>query len=510
MNCLNPPRSLCNNNNCAKCYNNSFASHEKSRYISNKNLLDLRSLTRSSAKKILFDCECGHAFISQPSYINKGTWCPYCANRSLCINDDCKLCYEKSFASSDKAKYWSDINNCKPRNVFKSASQKYTFNCICNHSFESRLHSITAGFWCPYCANIKLCDNNNCDTCYKKSFASHDKSKYWSNENNILPRNIFNGTIVKYKFNCNECNHSFDSSISEITGAKHTWCPYCGLQILCDNINCNFCYEKSFASHEKSKYWSSNNIKTPKEIFKKSSYKGLFDCKCGHTFESTISNITANKNWCPYCSKFPTKLCNKDTCIQCFNNSFASIDASKYWSKSNELKPRQVFKNTSRTKYKFNCLYCNKIYESCPHNVTIGIWCNCTINKTESKLHNYLLSICNFAIEKQKKFDWCKKKLCLPFDFCIEQYKLIIELDGPQHFMQISNWKDPIKTRLNDKFKMTCANEHGYSVIRILQTDVLNNKNDWESKLKTSIKRYGTATNIFLGNSYDEWKNDIT
>ena len=42
---------------------------------------------------------------------------------------------------------------------------------------------------------------------------------------------------------------------------------------LCNNIDCKICYEKSFASHEKSKYWSAKNgdIK-PREIFKSSRF----------------------------------------------------------------------------------------------------------------------------------------------------------------------------------------------------------------------------------------------
>ena len=424
---------------------------------------------------------------------------------SLCGQNDCVKCYNKSFASNEKAKYWSNINNCQPKDVFKSTGKKYKFECVCEHTFESRLCTITSGCWCPYCANIKLCDNNDCDSCYKKSFASNEKAKYWSIMNIILPRNVFNGTTNKYKFNCDKCNHSFESRISEITGSKQSWCPYCGFQILCTDDNCKFCYEKSFASVDKSKYWSPNNIKKPREIFKNSTYKGLFDCECGHTFESTMYNMTSSSNWCPYCSKSPTKLCNNILCIKCFDNSFASVDMSKYWSKTNELKPRQIFKHTGRQKYNFDCPHCNKIYKSCPHNVTNGNWCSCIINKTENKLHNYLLSICNFKIEKQKTFDWCKKKLRLPFDFCIDEYKLIIELDGPQHFIQVSNWNDPIETKNNDKFKMKCANENGYSIIRILQTDVWNDKNDWKFNLIKSIKKYDNVTNIFFGDCYDDW-----
>jgi hypothetical protein len=51
---------------------------------------------------------------------------------------------------------------------------------------------------------------------------------------------------------------------------------------------------------------------------------------------------------------------------------------------------------------------------------------------------------------------------------------IIIELDGLQHFKQVSNWKSPDDNLINDKYKMKCVNENNYSIIRILQDDVYN------------------------------------
>lgn len=48
---------------------------------------------------------------------------------------------------------------------------------------------------------------------------------------------------------------------------------------------------------------------------------------------------------------------------------------------------------------------------------------------------NYMISYNqDMNIIPQKMFDWCKNIRCLPFDFCIEDLKLIIELDDRQHF----------------------------------------------------------------------------
>jgi len=50
-----------------------------------------------------------------------------CSDKKLCDKEDCKKCFEKSFASHEKAKYWSNKNELKPRQVFKSSGKKYFF-----------------------------------------------------------------------------------------------------------------------------------------------------------------------------------------------------------------------------------------------------------------------------------------------------------------------------------------------------------------------------------------------
>ena len=94
------------------------------------------------------------------------------------------------------------------------------------------------------------------------------------------------------------------------------------------------------------------------------------------------------------------------------------------------------------------------------------------------------------SLIKQFKKKWCINELTnkyLPFDFCVPEYKIIIELDGPQHFRQIMNWKSPEEQHRTDKFKEECANNNGYSVIRLLQEDVLYDTYDWVKELYLSL-----------------------
>jgi len=113
--------------------------------------------------------------------------------------------------------------------------------------------------------------------------------------------------------------------------------------------------------------------------------------------------------------------------------TFDSHPKSKFWSKRNTLKPNQLALN-SHKKCWFDC--------ACGHE----------------------------------------------FDFVIEDRKIIIELDGKQHFEQIGKWQSPEKNREIDIYKMKCANENGFSIIRILQKDVYNNKYNWLDELCENIE----------------------
>nr|WNL49517.1 hypothetical protein MarFTMF_001 [Marseillevirus sp.] len=89
----------------------------------------------------------------------------------------------------------------------------------------------------------------------------------------------------------------------------------------------------------------------------------------------------------------------------------------------------------------------------------------------------------------QFKVSWCKnpeKNTFLPFDFCVS--KTIIELDGRQHYEQVSNWQSPELIQKSDRYKEECAIQNGYSVLRILQDDVWSDKIDWKKLLLEHIK----------------------
>ena len=482
----------------------------------NGNKINPINIYISTSSKYFFNCEdCTIDIFTSPNQLTKRK-----ANKFLCKSccskidyDKRKLLYQNSFASHEKSKYWSDKNELKPNEVSKCSGNKYFFNCDdCNHEFESSLNNINKNKWCPYCCtpSRKLCNDNECKLCFEKSFASHEKSKFWSYKNELKSRQVFKSSSSKFIFDCYICNHNFAMSLNDISSKQKSWCPYCVNQKLCNDNECKLCFDKSFASHEKSKFWSDKNELKSRKVFKSSGQKIIFDCNiCNHEFISSIGHITEKENptWCPYCVN--QKLCNDNECKLCFEKSFASHKKSKFWSDKNELKSRKVFKS-SHKKYLFNS-DCGHNFSSSLSDITTGTWCPYCINKTEQKLYEKLLLIYPELIQ-QYKVEWCKNITYLPFDFCIEEYKIIIELDGKQHFEQVSNWKPPEKNQERDKYKMICANDNNFSIIRILQEDVFYDTFDWVDEIKQSIQKIiddKIIQNIFIckNNEYDIFNN---
>ena len=409
------------------------------------------------------------------------------------------LSFENSFASNKKSIYWSKKNKLQPYNVSKATNKKFIFDCnICGHEFIKRISNIHNNQWCPFCCKIKskLCINIECEFCFKRSFASSDKSKYWSSKNKIKPRDINISSGKKFIFNCNICTHEFIAQLVKIT--NNTWCPYCCdyNKKLCDNIQCNLCLNNSFLSSEKSKYWSSKNKIQPRNVNILSGKKYIFNCNCGHEFLSQINSIYKG-HWCPYCCNGGSqKLCNNELCIMCLNNSFANNEKSKYWSYKNTEKPRQVM-NSTKNKYIFSCENNHEFKKSLNHISSQKSWCPMCKHKTEKKLYDWLinkLSVNN--IEHQFKINKYK------YDFYIKDLNLIIELDGLQHFKQISNWKSPESCLINDVKKINLSIINKYKIIHITQEDVLYDKNNWNIILENIIKNIKNSNhNVYFINT---------
>jgi hypothetical protein len=122
-------------------------------------------------------------------------------------------------------------------------------------------------------------------------------------------------------------------------------------------------------------------------------------------------------------------------------------------------------------------------FEQTPNSHLSGSGCPKCAFKTESMVMEFLNKHDIFS-DQQFSPNWLnningnsKKRR---FDIAIHLTKTIIEIDGGQHFKQVRNWGSPEFQRRNDVDKMLLALEHGYSVVRLFQEDIYNQKWNWQ------------------------------
>ena len=330
-------------------------------------------------KMIKWNCfSCDHVYEQTPAKKNGyGRGCPYCCNPpKLLCEKDCETCFSKSCASNPKMiELWNENNELKPEQVFKSSGTKINWNCnVCNHIYEQSPHKKTALRDCPYCANKILCEKD-CDICFNKSCASIPNNVLiWHTDNKLKPEQVFKNSNYKIKWNCLNCNHVYEQSVSHKNGRDRN-CPYCcnPPKKLCEK-DCETCFYKSCASiPDNVLIWNSDNKLHPRQVFLYSNAKYKWNClKCTHVYYQTaIDKNGIQQSGCPYCCNPPQKICESE-CEKCFNKTCASIPSNVLiWHSDNELKPEQVFIN-SNNKIKWNCLICNNFYEQSPANKNGG------------------------------------------------------------------------------------------------------------------------------------------
>lgn len=103
-------------------------------------------------------------------------------------------------------------------------------------------------------------------------------------------------------------------------------------------------------------------------------------------------------------------------------------------------------------------------------HITLKQGCpRCNDSKGENYINDYL-KYNNIKFIREKRFNGCKNKFSLPFDFYLPIFNICIEYDGIQHFEPIEIWgghKSLIKTIMRDNIKNEYCKKNNIKLIRI-------------------------------------------
>jgi Zn finger protein HypA/HybF involved in hydrogenase expression len=188
---------------------------------------------------------------------------------------------------------------------------------------------------------------------------------------------------------------------------------------------------------------------------------------CNKPFLKTFNKFKSAKQGCSHCSKQQHTL-------------------NKYSSEEDVFKKLQkVHDNTliflssykgDHEKIKIKSTLCNHTWEATPHNLKKGNYCpKCKESKLEMKTSKVLdlirRKLPHWSYEREKRFNDCKDKYTLPFDFYLHNKKTnkfyLIECQGIQHYESTffsKNFDDRVR---KDRIKSNYAMENRIPLLSI-------------------------------------------
>jgi hypothetical protein len=182
---------------------------------------------------------------------------------------------------------------------------------------------------------------------------------------------------------------------------------------------------------------------------------------------------------------------NIKSCKKCFNST-AKLTHDEFL---NKFKLRTDYKEYEiLSKYINSSTYieilhkpCNNILKVIPTKYINDNYNTCKYCNNIRKESKNVRIIKNFLIEnninfiQEKSFDDCKNIFLLPFDFYLEDYDILIEYDGEQHFRSggIISEEKLISTKINDEIKNKWCREHNKLLIRFNnRSSIISTLND--------------------------------
>lgn len=197
--------------------------------------------------------------------------------------------------------------------------------------------------------------------------------------------------------------------------------------------------------------------------YKNASTPTGFICEKGHEIEMRWKDIKGRGDNCPICSRQARTKTQKE-----FDKEVYDLTNGEYFP-IGEYKGNKVKVDILHTK-------CMEIYSVRPDVfLTNGSRCSCESESRGQKAMRNILQAKGFNFAEEVRFDQCRYKSTLPFDFVVykddnKTIDFIIEVDGEFHRQSIMG-SDLEGTQLRDSIKTKYCEENEIPLLRIEYND---------------------------------------
>lgn len=269
----------------------------------------------SSSKKIYWQClkdqeHVWTATVESRTGKRAGN-CPFCINQRLSRTNSIAYLYPEI------AKQWHPTLNgsLTPHDVIGGSNKRIYWLCEKSdeHVWATTAFARTkAGTGCPYCANKKLCSDNNLQAVHP------ELAKEWDYEANypLKPNEVLFGMAKSFHWICQKkSDHKWSARLDNRV-AKGRGCPYCsGTKVSKDN-SLAFVYPLVAAGWHP----TLNGDLTPENVTSRSGKRVYWQCLINneHVWRAAIDTRVLQNQWCPSCRtpKAQEEIC---TALSSFN-----------------------------------------------------------------------------------------------------------------------------------------------------------------------------------------------
>lgn len=272
----------------------------------------------------------------------------------------------------------------------------------------------------------------------------------------LRENNVYSGNHKKLYFQCKskKCLEIFEMCWDNLS-SQNQGCPYCAGRKVGKNNN----LEKLRPDLADEWDYDKNKI-SPKEVTCGSNKKVWWKCKeCKRGWFAEIYSRTSGKG-CKNCSQKKSA-----DALRISNNEFSK---NFYDAVEKEYSLLSEYAGV-RKKIKVIHNFCGYIWDvQAGAFLNAGTRCpNCNFTKGEHKISLWLTKR-GFSFQAQKKFNDCRFKKELSFDFYIPKLNLCIEYDGILHFEDKFNSPKEFKlTKKRDNIKTKYCKENNIKLLRI-------------------------------------------
>jgi hypothetical protein len=271
---------------------------------------------------------------------------------------------------------------------------------------------------------------------------------------------------------CGKCGKHYTDTCGHIMTKSHIYCQQCGVQRRANDRRTNAEEVQKILNKYDMQLLNSNFQTTQHiEVIDKEGYKS--SCANLYNIQQGQGFVRNHKH-----------------------NLYTAYNIDLYLQKHNfmtrvaDLTPRHI--EVKYDKIGFICSNCGEVFDSTFDNIKYGHNTLCTkchkqMSNLEYKVKTYLEKH-NIKFVTQKRFEQCKYKRALPFDFYLIDYNCVIEVQGEQHYYNHPWFTQNLKERqFYDNIKKDFCIKHNIKYLALPFWLINNKPQTYKNKINEII-----------------------